>query len=128
MFSAKTEGFSTCVIDSNDNDMLILLVYFKNLLPSEILLVIRVAVRKIVLNESLTKTLPAFHILTGCDTISQFTGMGKKPIGKHSSTIPKIYLDSDQSTFPNNIKKFVINSYFSTFTIQSRLLHLEIQP
>jgi len=79
-----TQGFQRIVVHSRDTDVLVLLVHFANQLSPEIWFRTGtakqrtyVAVHSININQALSKTLPAFRALTGCDTVSQLCGSGK---------------------------------------------------
>ena len=80
-----TQGFKRIVVHSRDTDVLVLLVHFANQLSPELWFrtgtakqrtyVVVVHSRNI--DQALSKTIPAFHALTGCDTVSQLCGIGK---------------------------------------------------
>ena len=69
--------------------MLVLLVHFKHQLSREIWFMSgtkkdpkHVPIHEMKLDASLRSVLPAFHALTGCDTVSQFAGIGKVTVWK----------------------------------------------
>ena len=77
-------GCHGIVAHSRDTDVLVLLVHFANQLSPEIWFRTGtakqrtyVAVHSMNIDQALSKTLPAFHALTGCDTVSQLCGIGK---------------------------------------------------
>ncbi|MEW8545283.1 MAG: hypothetical protein AB2693_17305, partial [Candidatus Thiodiazotropha sp.] len=81
---AAQQGYDRTVIVCRDTDVLILLLHFRHLLSREIWFKSGtqkkpkfVAIHDINLNADMSLTLPAFHALTGCDTVSQFAGHGK---------------------------------------------------
>lgn len=82
---AKEEGYTRCIIDCKDTDVLVLLSCFKDRLTDEVWMKVGtkdnirfIPVHALTLGSELLKNLPAFHCLTGCDTTSQFVGIGKK--------------------------------------------------
>ena len=100
---AQLHGFVRVVVLCKDTDVLVLLVHFKHHLPREILYMSgtkkdpkHVPVHEIKLNDQLQSVLPAFHALTGCDTVSQFAEHGKvtswKAFRNRSQLKPKLLL------------------------------------
>ena len=68
------------VVVCRDTDVLVLLVHFKHQLSREICFMS--GTKKDpkyvpIVGASLRPVLRAFHALTGCDTVSQFAGIGK---------------------------------------------------
>ncbi|KAJ8970935.1 hypothetical protein NQ317_016744 [Molorchus minor] len=93
ILSAKRLGYTRCIIDCKDTDVLVLLAHFKDCLTPEIWMVVGtkeskrfIAVHELNMNPELLKNLPAFDALTGCDTTSQFAGFGKKTCWKFYQT------------------------------------------
>ena len=79
-----TQGFQRIVVHSRDTDVLVLLVHFANQLSPEIWFRTGTAkqhtfvvVHKINIDQALSKTIPAFLALTGCDIVSHWCGIGK---------------------------------------------------
>lgn len=77
-------GFERLIIISRDTDVLVLLIHFASDLSGEIWFQTGtakqrsfVAVHAIDLDPALRHNLPAFYALSGCDTVSQFCGIGK---------------------------------------------------
>ena len=81
-------GFERVVVVCRDTDVLVLLVHFKHQLSRKIWFMSgkkkdpkHVPIHKMKLDSSLRSALrsvlPAFHALTGCDTVSQFADIGK---------------------------------------------------
>lgn len=77
-------GFERLVISSRDTDILVLLVHCASYLTREIWFQTGtakdrsfVAVHNVVLDPVLRRNLPGFHAISGCDTVSQFCGIGK---------------------------------------------------
>ena len=83
--SACQNGYDRLIICSRDTDVLVLLVHFASQLSQEIWFRAGtaqrrcfVAVHTIRLPASIQKNLPAYHALTGCDTVSQLLRHGEK--------------------------------------------------
>ena len=77
-------GFERVIICSRDTDVLVFLVHFASDLSGELWFQMGtakqrsfVAVHAVDLDPALCHNLPAFHALSGCDTVSQFCGIGK---------------------------------------------------
>ena len=77
-------GFERMIICSRDTDVLVLLVHFASDLSGELWFQMGttkqrsfVAVYAVDLDPALSHNLPAFHALSGCNTVSQFCGIGK---------------------------------------------------
>jgi len=77
-------GFERLVISCRDTDVLVLLVHFASDLTREIWFQTGtakqrsfVAVHDVDLDPVLRHNLPGFHAISGCDTVSQFCGIGK---------------------------------------------------
>ena len=79
-------GFERVVVVCRDTDVLVLLhvFHFRHQLSREIWFKSgtkkdpkHVLIHEMKLDASLRSVLPAFHALTGCDTVSQFAGIGK---------------------------------------------------
>ena len=83
------EGYDRTIISSRDTDVLVLLLHFSGQLSREIWFRTGtaaqrrfVAVHDIKLEHAMCQNLPAYHALTGCDTVSQLCGIGKKSTWK----------------------------------------------
>lgn len=68
------------------------------------------------MDNSITKCLPAFHALTGCDTTSQFTGLGKRSCWKvfltNCKLLEQLGVEKHLSEVVfNDTVKFVIRLY-----------------
>lgn len=86
---AARQPYERTLIVCRDTDVLVLLIHFQQQLTNEIWFQSGtakqrkyVAVHDITLSPQLRKAIPAFHALTGCDTVSQFSGHGKKSAWK----------------------------------------------
>lgn len=110
--------------------MLVLLLRFKKYISQEIWLkcgrgnsVRYLPVHDINLEEKLAKNLPAFHAITGCDTTSQFSGLGKikcwKTYLNYSDYLDGIGVQEFSDDMFNNIEKFVIKLFSSNQNISS---------
>lgn len=89
ILSAKKSGYQRCIIECGDTDVLVLLVHFKKKLTPEIWLKVGkrnseryIPIHNINLEANLIKNLKGFHALTGSDTTSQLSGLGKKTCWK----------------------------------------------
>lgn len=123
ILSAKMEGYTRCIIDCKDTDVLLLLAHFKEVLTPEIWLKVGtketerfIAIHELKMDSSMTKCLPAFHALTGCDTTSQFVGMGKKTCWKvflsHHNLLSNVGIsDTLEEEDFNKMVKFVMRFY-----------------
>jgi hypothetical protein len=87
--AAKKEGYKRLIVSCRDTDVLVLLVHFTNKLPQEIWFRTGtarqrrfVAVHDINFRQTIRQNLPAYHALSGCDTVSQLSGQGKKSAWK----------------------------------------------
>ena len=83
---AARSKFASVVIVSEDTDVLVLLLAFKNFFPSSIFIkcglqtrVRYIEVSKIVESDgaSVCRSLPCFHAFSGCNMVSAFAGCGK---------------------------------------------------
>jgi hypothetical protein len=128
--SAKLSGYSRCIIECSDTDVLILLVHFKKYLTSELWMKVGradnvryIPVHEINLSEALSKNLPAFHALTGCDTTSQFGGLGKKSCWKiyleYHHYLNSVGVDDFSDDIFGNMHDFVLNLYSKNADITS---------
>ena len=127
---ARNNGYERTVIISNDTDVLVLLVHFLECLSKEVWMKIRtshqekyIPVHKISLPQPLASNLPAFHALTGCDTVSQFLGISKSSAWKVYQT-NWFYLDGlgkeplSEDTL-RDVEKFVCKLYSPATTVDS---------
>ena len=78
------QGYQRIVVHSRETDVLVLLVQFATQLSAEVWFRTGtatqrryVAVHNININPVLRSNLPAFHAVSGCDTVSQFCGVRK---------------------------------------------------
>ncbi len=86
---ATTIGYERHIIQCRDTDVLLLLLVFAHLLSPEIWMKAGTAkkpryikVHDIKMSNEILNGLLAFHAITGCDTTSQFTGIGKRTAWK----------------------------------------------
>ena len=82
---AKECGYQRTIVICKDTDVIVLLAHFKHLLSQELWMQTGkskekkyIPIHDIQLPQSVSHNLPAFHALTGCDTVSQFHGISKK--------------------------------------------------
>ena len=82
---ACEEGYERIIIESRDTDVLILSMYHRPMLSEEVWVSSGlsgnpkfVPIHSIVMDEPIRRNLLGMHAITGCDTVSQFFGIGKK--------------------------------------------------
>jgi hypothetical protein len=82
---AQHQDFERLVVVCHDTDVLVLLIHFAEQLSKEIWFKTGTAkktrlikVHAITVPPRVRTNLPAFHAITGCDTVSQFYGIGKR--------------------------------------------------
>ena len=84
---AAESGESTIIIKSQDTDVAILACHFNNQIPAPLLIMKKLKTRVGYLDVSaisdtdgpqLCDALPGLHAFTGCDSVSSFSGKGKK--------------------------------------------------
>lgn len=75
------------------------------------------------MNPLLLKTLPAFHALTGCDTTSQFSGLGKKFCWKiylsHYELLEGVAVEDFNDNLFTKMHNFVLRLYTNNTDISS---------
>ena len=88
-------GFNRCVLQCRDTDVLVLALGFRDKLSPELWLSTGssskhpfIPVHSISLDDTTAKNIIAFHAMTGCDTVSQFAGKGKKTAWKVFQEMP----------------------------------------
>ncbi|MES9882793.1 MAG: hypothetical protein ABW185_18145 [Sedimenticola sp.] len=86
---ASQQGFERLNIVCKDTDVLVLLIHFADVLCKDVRMKVGsakapkyIAVHDIELSDEMRECLPAFHAVSGCDTVSQFSGHGKKSTWK----------------------------------------------
>jgi 5'-3' exonuclease len=105
-----------------DTDVLVVLVNFAPQLCQEILMKTGtaqqrrfVAVHNIQLQETLQRNIPAYHVLTGCDTVSQLSGHGKKSTGKifhkHGALLTSLWHDALSEATMEQVEEFICRIY-----------------
>jgi len=113
-----TQGFQRIVVHSRDTNVLVLMVHFANQLSPELWFCTGtakqrtyVAVHNINIDQALSKTLPAFHAVTGCDTVSQLCGIGKttawKIFKQHYSLLDGLGHETLSDEKVANAKEFI---------------------
>lgn len=128
--SAKKTGYTRCIIDCKDTNVLVLLAHFKEYLTPEVWIKVGnkdtsrlIAVHDINMNPRLLKNLPAFHALTGCDTTSQFSGIGKKSCWKtyllYCSLLDGVGSKQFDEDLFKKMNEFVIKLYTSNPDVSS---------
>ncbi|CAH1106481.1 unnamed protein product [Psylliodes chrysocephalus] len=74
-----------------------------------------IAIHELKMDSSMAKCLPTFHALTGCDTTSQFVGMGKKTCWKmflsHHNLLSNVGINDNLEDDFNKMVKFVMRFY-----------------
>ena len=88
---AASEGYERLVLRCSDTDVLVLLLYFMPTRVAEVWMVSGASTQPKCypvhtlsnqLSQSVRENLLSFHALTGCDTVSSFSGYGKKKCWK----------------------------------------------
>ena len=103
--SACQAGFGRVVISCRDIAVLVLLVHFAPQLCQEIWMKTGtvqqgrfVAMHNTQLPETLQRNITVYHVLTGCGTVSQLSGHGKKStwtiVHKHGALLIRLEYDS----------------------------------
>ena len=105
---AAANGYDRLVIACRDTDVLLLLVVFSEYLAQEIWMRIGstkkpsfVNIKQIVLPPNTKEGLLAFHAVTGCDSTSQFSGIGKKSAWKTFVKHPSLLYDIGTTSIPS---------------------------
>lgn len=95
--NAAAAGYQQVNVVSRDTDVLVLLVAHLPMLCQYVWMFAGtstkryyIAVHKIVISEMKRNSLLAFHALTGCDTTSQFVGIGKVTAWKIFESCPEL--------------------------------------
>ena len=72
-------------------------------------------IHSIIIGDEIRKNLPAYHTLTGCDTVSQFCGLGKKTTWKqykvHACLLDSLGIGTLTNTTVEKVEKFVCCLY-----------------
>lgn len=117
----QESGFHRTVISSPDTDVLVLLVHFCHVLTPEVWMRTKrnnIAVHNINLPTQVSRSLPAFHAFSGCDTTSQFAGHGKKGAWKLFSERPHLLEQITDASLTDEAlalaEQFVVLLYGST--------------
>ena len=116
------EGYAHTIIACRDTDVLVLLVHFASKLSDEIWFRTGtanqqrfVSVHDMKLKSSTCKNLPAYHAVTGCDTVSQLCGLGKKSTWKvflqHDDLLDDLGVGDLTDTTMANVEEFVCRLY-----------------
>ena len=119
---AKCEGYQRVLVSSQDTDVLVLLTHFASKLSKEIWMCtgtykqrVYVPVHDILLPDSVRRNLPAYHSITGCDTVSQFSGHGKRTtwetFNKHAELLDHLGVDSLSTQTVKKVEEFVCRIY-----------------
>ena len=90
-YEAASEGYERLVLRCSDTDVLVLLLYFMPTRVAEVWMVSGTSTQQKCypvhtlsnqFSQSVRENLLSFHALTGCDTVSLFSGYGKKKCWK----------------------------------------------
>ncbi|KAI4813333.1 hypothetical protein KUCAC02_024665 [Chaenocephalus aceratus] len=105
---ATMKGFQRLIIQCRDTDVLLLLLVFANQLSQEVWMKAGTAkkprdikVHQITLPNEMLDGLLAFHAITGCDTTSQFTGIGKRTAWKVFQQYPHLLHNFGEDEVPS---------------------------
>ena len=105
---ATTKGYERLIIQCRDTDVLLLLLVFAHLLSPEIWMKAGTAkkpryikVHDIKMSNEILNGLLAFHAITGCDTTSQFTGIGKRTAWKVFQQCPHLLHNFGEDEVPS---------------------------
>ena len=115
-------GFERFVVVFRDTDVLVLLLHLKHQLSREIWFMSGtkkdhkyVPIHEIKLEVALRSVLPAFHAVTGCDTVSQFAGIGKvtawKALENNSQLLTGLGCGQLTTETMDNVEDFVCKIY-----------------
>ena len=106
---AKEHGFERTVVICKDTDVLLLLLAFSTQLCPEIWMKVGtkakpcyIKVHDIEVPDNVRSALMAFHSITGCDTTSQFSGIGKKSSWKVFLKMPELLCDFGTGLLPSD--------------------------
>lgn len=123
---ALQNGYSTLVIQSDDTDVLVLLIWhdlaqniwMQRSTPTRYVNVHEIALK---LGPDVKNSLLGFHSVTGCDTVSQFRAVGKKTAWKIFTQQPHLLKDIGLSSdVPlQNVEEFVCKLYSPSTTVTS---------
>ena len=120
---AASKGYERLIIQCRDTDVLVLLLVFANQLSKEIWMKAGttkkpryIKVHDITLPKEMLDGLLAFHAVTGCDTTSQFTGIGKRTAWKVFQQYPNLLhnFGEDKEPSPTSLslaEQFVCRLY-----------------
>ncbi len=108
---ATTKGYERLIIQCRDTDvLLLLLLVFAHLLSPEIWMKAGTAkkpryikVHDIKMSNEILNGLLAFHAITGCDTTSQFTGIGKRMAWKVFQQCPHLLHNFGEDEVPSPV-------------------------
>jgi len=124
-----TEGYERAIISSRDTDVLVLLLHFAEQLSQEVWFRTGtskqrkyVPVHDIHMDDDVRRNLPAYHALTGCDTVSQFCGLGKKTTWKifkeHACLLSNLGIGALSNTTTDMVERFVCRLFSSVTSDQ----------
>jgi len=120
---AANKGYQRVIIQCRDTDVLIMLLVFSNQLSQEVWMKAGtskkpryIKVHEIRLPNDIRDGLLAFHSVTGCDTTSQFTGIGKKTAWKVFKQCPQLLHQLGHESEPSpetmtSVEHFVCRLY-----------------
>jgi hypothetical protein len=118
---AMLRGFKRRIIECSDTDVLVLSIHFMDKLTEEVWFKKGVGspkfipVHKIIILSIIRQNIITFHGMTGCDTTSSFSGIGKKTAWKTYQKYPELLNDVGSSIINNktkdNLEKCVCQLY-----------------
>ena len=124
---ATSKGFQNIVIRSQDTDVLVLLVHHSSKSARNIWMKVGtskkvrfISVRGIMqsIGPQACQALPGFHAITGCDTTSQFSGIGKKAAWRVFESCPTLLRMLGKESLTERVvadaESFVVRLYAPT--------------
>ncbi len=122
---ATLQGYQRCVLQCRDTDVLVVALGLRDHLSPEVWFSSGlkskrpfIPIHHISLPEDQIQTIIAFHALTGCDTVSQFAGIGKKTALKvfteESACLQKMGSKNISDQLIQDAEKFVCKLYLKT--------------
>ena len=113
-------GYKRVIVICRDTDVLLLLLYHLGRTGAEIWMVSGTSKQKkcypvhIIaskLNDDTLENILGFHAMTGCDTTSSFSGIGKKTCWKQYLETPKLLQSLGRDLNVQEVEEFVIRLY-----------------
>ena len=115
---ASSLGFNRVRIATVDSDVGVLSLYYKELIQANLILEFGSGSKEMIYDidgadipAQLAKALPALHALSGCDSTSSFSGIGKKKclqvLKSDQRFIEAACLLGENAAIPNVVLKFI---------------------